>query len=93
MFGRGCQTSGMQAIKRSTVNGQPVQEMPRVSRMAAEGVVLTDAYSASPLCSPSRASTLTGRLPIRNGFYSSTWFGRNAYAGQGVAAQPERRAA
>lgn len=35
-----------------------------------QGMILTDVYSASPLCSPSRAAALTGRLPVRNGFYS-----------------------
>lgn len=66
-------------------NGNPVQETPRIEALASAGMVLTDVYSASPLCSPSRAAALTGRLPIRNGFYTDTWFGRNGYAGQGVS--------
>jgi N-acetylgalactosamine-6-sulfatase len=66
-------------------NGNPVQDTPNIHGLAAAGMVLTDVYSASPLCSPSRASALTGRLPIRNGFYTDTWFGRNGYAGQGVS--------
>jgi arylsulfatase A len=40
---------------------------PRLDRMAAEGLRLTDFYVASPFCSPSRAALLTGRLPAKGG--------------------------
>ena len=42
-------------------------DTPNLDRMAAEGVRFTDFYSASPLCSPSRAGLLTGRYPARVG--------------------------
>ena len=35
--------------------------------VAAEGVCLTQHYSASPVCAPARASLLTGRYPHRTG--------------------------
>jgi arylsulfatase A len=40
---------------------------PRLDRMAAEGVRLTDFHVTAPICSPSRASLLTGRYAQRAG--------------------------
>ncbi|RUS86588.1 hypothetical protein EGW08_005669 [Elysia chlorotica] len=66
------------------VYGEPNRETPNMDQMAAEGVLLPDFYSANPLCSPSRASLLSGRLPIRNGFYTTNMRGRNAYTPQDI---------
>ncbi|MFN7138822.1 MAG: sulfatase [Limisphaerales bacterium] len=45
--------------------GSKFYETPHIDRLAAEGVRFTDAYAASPVCSPTRASLLTGRYPAR----------------------------
>ena len=52
--------------------------------MASEGLLYMDFYTANPLCSPSRAALMTGRLPIRNGFYSDNAHARNAYTPQTI---------
>jgi arylsulfatase A-like enzyme len=43
---------------------------PNIDRLAAEGIKFTEFYSASSVCSPSRAGLLTGRYPQRMGINS-----------------------
>ena len=47
--------------------GSSVHDTPRLDAMADEGVRFTDFYSASPVCSPSRAALMTGCYPRRVG--------------------------
>ncbi len=47
--------------------GSKYYETPNLDRLAARGVRLTNAYSASPLCSPTRSSIMTGQHPARTG--------------------------
>ena len=43
---------------------------PNIERLARRGMTFTRAYSSSPLCSPTRASVLTGLSPARHGITS-----------------------
>ncbi len=45
---------------------------PNLERLAKRGMVFHQAYAASPLCSPTRASILTGQSPARTGITSPT---------------------
>ena len=45
--------------------GSTVHETPNLDRLAQSGVRFTDAYAASPVCSPTRASLMTGKFPAR----------------------------
>ena len=47
--------------------GSPLIKTPNIDQMAEEGVRFTDFYSANSVCSPSRASLLTGCYPTRVG--------------------------
>jgi arylsulfatase A len=48
--------------------GSEVNDTPHIDRLAKEGMRFTDYYSASPVCTPSRAALLTGCYPGRVGF-------------------------
>ena len=41
---------------------------PNIDNLANDGVLCTNGYSSSPICSPSRASLLTGRFATRFGY-------------------------
>ncbi|MDX9974035.1 MAG: sulfatase [FCB group bacterium] len=45
--------------------GSPLNETPRIDALASEGVRFSDAYAACPVCSPTRASIMTGKYPAR----------------------------
>lgn len=47
--------------------GSTFYETPNVDRLAAGGMRFTAAYAACPVCSPTRASMMTGRYPQRTG--------------------------
>lgn len=49
--------------------GNPNIRTPNLDRMASEGQRWTSFYAGAPVCSPSRAALLTGRLPVRVGVY------------------------
>ena len=45
--------------------GSSFYQTPNLDRLAREGTRFTQAYAAAPVCSPSRASLLTGQYPAR----------------------------
>jgi len=50
-------------------NGHPTIKTPHLDRLAQKGMILNRFYAASAVCSPTRASVLTGRNPFRMGIY------------------------
>ena len=47
--------------------GSEFYETPNIDRLAAESMRFTDAYASCPVCSPTRASVVTGRYPATVG--------------------------
>src|SRR5262245_23601332 len=45
--------------------GSTFYKTPNIDKMAKDGIRFTDFYAACPVCSPTRASILTGRYPQR----------------------------
>ena len=54
------------------VAGHPFVETPNIDRLAREGARFLNAFAATPLCSPSRASILTGQHIHNNGIIDNT---------------------
>lgn len=47
--------------------GSPFYETPHIDALAASGMRFTNAYTAASICSPTRASLMTGKHPVRTG--------------------------
>ncbi|HEY9560897.1 MAG TPA: sulfatase [Anseongella sp.] len=56
--------------------GSEYYETPHIDRIANEGVVFTNGYATCQVCSPSRASIMTGQFPARHGI--TDWIGARA---------------
>ena len=70
--------------------GNAYVRTPRLDALAAQGRVFTQAYSASPVCSPSRAALLTGRSPARLGL--TDWLPGGKVDPASLLLQPKTRA-
>ncbi len=55
------------------VFGSSFYETPNIDQLAVEGMRFTDAYAACPVCSPTRASIMSGKYPAR--MNTTDWFG------------------
>jgi arylsulfatase A-like enzyme len=53
--------------------GSSFYETPNIDRLAAQGMKFTQAYAASPVCSPTRASIMSGKNPAR--LHITDWIG------------------
>ncbi|HAN84382.1 MAG TPA: sulfatase, partial [Verrucomicrobiales bacterium] len=53
--------------------GSQFHETPAIDQLAKEGMRFTDAYATCHVCSPSRASILTGKYPARTNL--TEWLG------------------
>lgn len=58
-------------------------ETPNIDRLAGEGMRFTDAYAASPVCSPTRASILCGKYPVSIGITDWIDFGKSIHPCKG----------
>ena len=55
------------------VTGSSYYETPHINRLAGSGMVFTQGYSGSRVCSPSRATIMTGKFTARHGI--TDWIG------------------
>ncbi|MBL62508.1 MAG: iduronate-2-sulfatase [Opitutae bacterium] len=54
------------------LDGYPGEEhTPNLDRLAAQGTAFTNAHVAAPVCCPSRAAVMSGRLPTSTGIYGN----------------------
>lgn len=61
-------------------NGNTEISTPNLDRLAAEGMRMENFFCTSPVCSPARASLLTGRIPSQHGIHD--WL-REGNSGEG----------
>jgi len=70
--------------------GNTVHKTPNIDRLRSEGMMFTNAYSACPVSSPTRASILTGKNPARLQFTGHiTANGRHRYPEYGRIIPPQ----
>ena len=62
--------------------GADLHETPNIDRLASQSVKFTQAYAAAPVCSPTRASIMTGQWPAR--LHMTIWH-------EGAVSSPNRR--
>ncbi|MEZ4775127.1 MAG: sulfatase [Bacteroidia bacterium] len=66
--------------------GSKLYQTPQIDQLARDGMVFTQAYAACAVCSPTRASIMTGKYPARLGI--TDWIRGSA---SGVTIPPDRK--
>lgn len=61
------------------INNQDPVYTPNIDKLAKEGMIISDAISNYPLCSPYRAMLMTGKLPYHNSVLSNANSNRYKY--------------
>ncbi|MEK7407970.1 MAG: sulfatase [Acidobacteriota bacterium] len=69
------------------LGGYPAVRSPHIDRLAASGILFSDAHCAAPLCNPSRTALFTGLSPATSGIYNNEQLWRPALPG--VLTMPE----
>ena len=54
------------------LGGHPQAKTPNIDRLAASGVLFTNAHCAAPACNPSRTAIMTGISPHKSGLYTNS---------------------
>jgi arylsulfatase A-like enzyme len=71
------------------LGGHPDVKTPNMDRLAARGVLFTNAHCAAPLCNPSRASLMTGVRPSTSGVYQNNQPMRRSRVLAGAVSLPQ----
>jgi len=54
-----------QGWNQVSMQGTKFYETPNIAKLATQGIYFNNAYSANPVCSPTRSSIMTGKNPAR----------------------------
>ncbi|HVG21012.1 MAG TPA: sulfatase-like hydrolase/transferase [Blastocatellia bacterium] len=69
--------------------GRPDYSTPNLDRLAAQGMRFTNAYAASPVCTPTRCAFITGRYPARTPVGLEEPLGWHKQVGNRVGLSPD----
>ena len=69
-------------------NPQTFYETPNINRLAAQGMRFTDGYAACPVCSPTRASILTGKISRTAASNKLHWWRQGGQAEAATVCRP-----
>ena len=70
------------------MGGHPQTKTPNIDRLAARGMLFTNAHAASTTCNPARTALMTGLRPSTTGVYTNTHDWRVAEELQGIPTFP-----